>query len=187
MTPTSLQFLYDSGIASNDLRTVFLKQELEKKYDAFEKNCIVIDANIKEAKDDLAYLKAEKLRGYIMTEESQTESIKKLLDSFIVHINTKLPQRYRNETPNKKEFLGRILGEQLLPYYILRLESSFSRLDCRNDIEYKRLVESGKILTEQSAKAEQNVNKVNKMEQYIYIGAGALVLLVGLYVISKKE
>jgi hypothetical protein len=181
-----LQFLYDSGIASQDLRTVFLKQELEKKYSAFEKNCIKIDANIKEAKDDLAYLKAEKLRGYIMTEESQTESIKKLLDSFIVHINTKLPQRYRNETPNKKEFLGRILGEQLLPYYILRLEKLFSTLDCRNDIEYKRLVESAEILTGKSTISESNVLPSNYKEQYIYIGLGSLVLLVGLYVIAKK-
>jgi hypothetical protein len=182
-----LQFLYDSGIASQDLRTVFLKQELEKKYSAFEKNCIKIDANIKEAKDDLAYLKAEKLRGYTMLESTQPESIKKLLNSFIEHINKTLPQRYRNETPNKKQFLGRILGEQLLPYYILRLESLFSRLDCRNDIEYKRLVESAEILTGKSTISESNVLPSSYKEQYLYIGLGSLVLLVGLYIIAKKE
>lgn len=184
MATNNTMIFLESGLTATDLRAVFLKAELDKKYNAFEKNCIVIDANIKEAKDDLAYLKAERLRGYTMTEESQTESIKKLLDSFIDYINKKLPQF---KSTDKKRYLGEYLGEKLLPFYVLKLESSFSRLDCRNDIEYKRLVESGKILTEQSAKSEQNVNKINKMEQYIYIGAGALVLLVGLYVISKKE
>lgn len=184
MATNNTMIFLQSGLTATDLRAVFLKAELDKKYDAFEKNCIVIDANIKELKDDLAYLKAEKLRGYVMTEESQTESIKKLLDSFIVHVNTKLPQF---KSTDKKRYLGEYLGEKLLPYYILMMEGIFSRLDCRNDIEYRRLVESGKILTEQSIKAEQNINKINKMEQYIYIGAGALVLLVGLYVISKKD
>ena len=49
-----------------------------------------------------------------------------------------------------------------------------------------RLDESGMILTQQSAKSEQNFSKESNKEQYIYIGAGALVLLVGVYVILKK-
>jgi hypothetical protein len=180
---TDVQILYDSGIASQDLRTIFLKNELTKKYNLFEKNCIVLDANIKEAKDDLAYLKAEKLRGYMMLESTQPESIKKLLNSFIEHINKELPQF---KSTNKKPYLGSVLGEQLLPYYILRLEILFSSLDCRNKIEQIRLDESGMLLTKQSAVSESNVLPSSYKEQYIYIGLGSLVLLVGLYVIAKK-
>lgn len=184
---TSVLFALQEGlIGSTDLRTVFLKEYLEKRYNAFEKDCIVIDRNIKEAKDNLAYLKAERLKGYEMSYETQPESIKELLDLFIDYINKKAPQKYRNETPNKKSFFGEKMSEVLLPYYILRLEQSFTRTDCRNNIEYKRLVESAEILTQQSAKSEQNFLKGSNTEQYIYIGAGALVLLVGVYVILKK-
>ena len=171
------------------LRTVFLKKELEKKYSAFEKDCIVIDSNIKEAKDDLAYLKAEKLKGYTMDEKTQPESIKNLLNSFIKHIDKDLPQRYRNENPtilSKKQFFGSILGEKLLPYYVLRLEQLFARIDCRNEIEKKRLEESANLITKQSVIQEGNVLPSNYKEQYLYIGLGSVVLLVGLYLISKK-
>jgi hypothetical protein len=69
---------------------------------------------------------------------------------------------------------------------ILEIENSSTNSDCRNKIEQIRLDESGMILTQQSAKSEQNFLKESNKEQYIYIGAGALVFLVGVYVILKK-
>jgi len=187
MSASSIKFMLENGLlTTNDLRAVFLRQYLDKRYNAFEKDCIVIDRNIKEAKDNLAYLKAQRLKGYEMSYETQPESIKELLDLFIDYINKKAPQKYRNETPNKKSYFGEKMSEVFLPYYILRLEQLFTRTDCRNNIEYKRLVESAEILTQQSAKSEQNFLKGSNTEQYIYIGAGALVLLVGVYVILKK-
>ena len=75
---------------------------------------------------------------------------------------------------------------QQLNKELLGQENIFAENDCRNLIEYERLAESGMILTEQSVKSEQNFLKGSNTEQYIYIGAGALVLLVGVYVILKK-
>ena len=187
MSFSSVNFLLQEGLmGSTDLRTVFLNDYLGKRYNAFEKDCILIDRNIKEAKDNLAYLKAERLKGYEMNYETQPDSIKEMLDSFIDYINKKAPARYKNETPDKKRYFGEVMSEKLLPYYILRLESSFSTNDCRNNIEYKRLVESAEIIKQQSEKSEKNFLKGSNTEQYIYIGAGALVLLVGVYVILKK-
>jgi hypothetical protein len=67
------------------------------------------------------------------------------------------------------------------------MENRFVDNDCRSKIESKRLVESGKLLTLQAIKQEENVLKKNEKEQYIYIGLGSLVLLVGLYLIIKKK
>jgi hypothetical protein len=67
------------------------------------------------------------------------------------------------------------------------MENRFVDNDCRSKIESKRLVESGKLLTLQAIKQEENVLKKNEKEQYIYIGLGSLVLLVGLYLIIKKS
>lgn len=67
------------------------------------------------------------------------------------------------------------------------MENRFVDNDCRSKIESKRLVESGKLLTIQAIKQEENVLKKNEKEQYIYIGLGSLVLLVGLYLIIKKK
>jgi hypothetical protein len=186
MFSSDIKFMLENSLFSNDLRVGFLKLHLSKRYNPFEKDCIVIDRNIKEAKDNLAYLKAERLKGYEMSYETQPESIKELLDLFINYINKEAPQKFRNETPNKKSFFGEQMSEILLPYYILSQEKLFTTKDCRNNIEYKRLVESAEILTQQSAKSEQNFSKESNKEQYIYIGAGALVLLVGVYVILKK-
>ena len=67
------------------------------------------------------------------------------------------------------------------------IENRFVDNDCRSKIESKRLVESGKLITLQAIKQEENVLKKNEKEQYIYIGLGSLVLLVGLYLIIKKK
>jgi hypothetical protein len=75
---------------------------------------------------------------------------------------------------------------QQLNKELLGQENIFAENDCRNLIEYERLAESGMILTEQSAVSESNVLPSSYKEQYIYIGLGSLVLLVGLYVIAKK-
>ena len=66
------------------------------------------------------------------------------------------------------------------------LEYSFINNLCRDKIEQKRLVESGKLITKQAIKQEESVLKKNEREQFLYIGLGSLVLLVGLYLIVKK-
>lgn len=69
---------------------------------------------------------------------------------------------------------------------LLNQKNNFSSYDCRDLIEYERLVESGLLLTEKSAEQEKNVLPSAYKEQYIYIGLGAIVVLTSLYVISKK-
>jgi hypothetical protein len=65
-------------------------------------------------------------------------------------------------------------------------ETEFSKLSCANKIEYKRLVETGEVLTESAIEAENNVLSKNTNEQYIYIGIGSVVLLTSLYIIIRK-
>ena len=65
-------------------------------------------------------------------------------------------------------------------------ETEFSKLSCANKIEYKRLVETGEVLTENAIVAEKNVLSKNTNEQYIYIGIGSVVLLTSLYIIIRK-
>lgn len=168
---------------SDDPRQVVIKDFTLKKFES--KNCLSLDVLLKEAKDSLAYLKAEKLNGYKMTLPNQPLFVKDSLSVFQEYMTKKAPDFYKKNT-NTNVFFGNYLGDTLLPYVILILERTFSELDCRNDIELKRLKESGQILTQQSVKSEQNVLPANYKEQYIYIGLGSLVLLVGLYVIAKK-
>jgi hypothetical protein len=65
-------------------------------------------------------------------------------------------------------------------------ETEFSKLSCANKIEYKRLLETGDLVTESAIKAENNILPKNINEQYIYIGIGSVVLLTSLYIIIRK-
>ena len=44
-----------------------------------------------------------------------------------------------------------------------------------------------KVLTKESVKAEKNILEKNYKEQYLYIGFGAIVLLVGLFIVKKQK
>jgi|LakMenE01Jun11ns_1017448.scaffolds.fasta_scaffold8835182_1 hypothetical protein len=65
-------------------------------------------------------------------------------------------------------------------------EMEFSKSSCANKIEYKRLVETGKIETDSAIRSEKEILTKNFNEQYIYIGIGALVLMTSLYLIIRK-
>ena len=91
--------------------------------------------------------------------------IKKLTKNFIVLDDILLNQEI--ELKNKREI-------------------EFSKLSCANKIEYKRLVETGEVLTENAIVQEQNVLPKNTNEQYIYIAIGSVVLLTSLYIIIRK-
>lgn len=69
---------------------------------------------------------------------------------------------------------------------LARLEGTFINSSCRNKIEYKRLVDLGEIASETAIEQEKTLLPKNEKEQYVYIGLGAVVILVGLYIISKK-
>jgi hypothetical protein len=69
---------------------------------------------------------------------------------------------------------------------LLKLKNEFVDKKCRDVLEKKNLNESGYLLSTQAEKQEQNVLLSNYKEQYLYIGLGSVVLLTGLYIISKK-
>lgn len=173
-----------SGFISNDPRTIFLENFLKNRFS--KKDCISLDIHLKEAKDVLAYLKAEKLKGYKMLFDSQPDLVKESLSDFTNYINNKATSYWKDRTTNRKSFYGGEMGGRILPYYILKLENEITNSNCRAEIEKKRLEESAEILTKQSAVSEKNVLKPNYKEQYIYIGLGVVVLFTGLYIIGKK-
>jgi hypothetical protein len=67
------------------------------------------------------------------------------------------------------------------------LEVNFIKKNCNAVIEIKRLNESAEMLNKESIKQEDSIIKKNYKEQYLYIGFGAIVLLVGLYIVKKQK
>jgi hypothetical protein len=65
-------------------------------------------------------------------------------------------------------------------------EINFSQSDCRNKIEEDRLKESANLLTKTAIGQEKDVVDKSFNLQKVYIGVGALVLIVGLYIVLKK-
>lgn len=96
-----------------------------------------------------------------------------------------------------KKLGDRIVSERLKPkqdqYYLQALEErktamerGFTINSCSEKIEKSRQIESALLLTKGAIKDEESVLPKNNVEQNIYIGVGALVLLVGLYIIVRK-
>jgi len=83
--------------------------------------------------------------------------------------------------PNQDKFYISALADRKGAY-----EAGFAKNQCADKIEKSRQIESAVLLTQQAIKSEQSVLPKNNTEQKIYIGAGALILLVGLYIIVKK-
>ena len=65
-------------------------------------------------------------------------------------------------------------------------ELNFTQADCRNKIEEDRLNESANLLTKTAIGQEKDVVDKSFNLQKVYIGVGALVLIVGLYIVLKK-
>lgn len=68
----------------------------------------------------------------------------------------------------------------------ISLEGIFISYSCADKIETLRQNESAVLITKQAIEQEKSVLKASKTDQSIYIGAGALILLVGLYILVKK-
>ena len=157
--------------------------EMNKKWKS--NDCIVLDADIKEAKDLLSYLLAQKIIGFPFPENGQPNILKDLLLKFRNHMKTKASDFAKKNT-NINSFVGNLLIDSILPNKVKDLENRFVSGNCRNVIEQIRLKEVGQILTKQASASETSVLDANEKEQYIYLGLGAIVLLVSLYIITKK-
>lgn len=73
-----------------------------------------------------------------------------------------------------------------LIYHKSVLELIFIDNNCSDKIEKLRQNESAVLITKTSIEQEKAVLKPANTEQRIYIGAGALILLVGLLILVKK-
>jgi hypothetical protein len=96
-----------------------------------------------------------------------------------------------------KDVRDRVVSERLKSdsdnYYIQALldqkavlEMSFASNSCADKIETLRQKETGVLITKTSIAQEKSVLGSSKKEENIYIGVGALVLLVGLIIVLKK-
>ena len=66
------------------------------------------------------------------------------------------------------------------------LEMSFASNSCSDKIETLRQKETGVLITKTSIDQEKKVLGSSKKEENIYIGVGAVVLLVGVIILVKK-
>lgn len=66
------------------------------------------------------------------------------------------------------------------------LELLFASENCSDRIETLRQNEAGVLITKTSIDQEKKVLGTSKKEENIYIGVGALILLVGLFIVIRK-
>jgi len=105
------------------------------------------------------------------------------LDEGIRKITEEIDSENKKIVQNK---FGDIFYRNALLQQKTGLEGRFQDSDCRNKLELKTLVEGGKVLTESAIRQEQDVLKKSEKEQYIYIAIGGSLLLVALYLITRK-
>jgi len=139
---------------------------------------IVIPKPRTKTAEEIAYEKV--YYQYINFIEQDTNCIS--LDKAISDISNNIIQHRKYILENRGDILYTLALERMKT----RLENKFILSNCRDKIEQKRSIESGKLITKQAIEQEKSVLKKNEGEQYIYIGLGSLVLLVGLYLIVKK-
>lgn len=65
-------------------------------------------------------------------------------------------------------------------------QMAFDGKNCQYDIEFKRLNESADLITSKSIEQERKVLGSSKIEQNIYLGVGAISLLVMLLIVIRK-
>ena len=92
-----------------------------------------------------------------------------------------LLERKKNPLPNlqQKAYLEAL---ELKKY---AWEATFANKGCRDIIENIRLTTSAVEESKFAIKAEQQVLPANQKDQNLYIGLGAVVMLIGLYIVLK--
>jgi hypothetical protein len=105
------------------------------------------------------------------------------LDKDIKRVSDKLIfERKKSPTPNlqQRAYL------EALELKKKSWESVFATKGCRDIIENIRITTNLVEASKSAIKAEQQVLPVNQKDQNLYIGLGAVVMLIGLYIILKK-
>ena len=149
--------------AVNEIKTKFPKGD-----------CITLDTSIKNAQGLLPAIFLEKASGNYNVGLRQMKNG----DSMAYITN------YQKAYEDRKEYINEM--SKYLPDWIGQLEAEFNKNKCRDEFEKIRIQDMASTLTKGSSKQEASILNPNFKEQYIYIGIGAIVLLLGLYVVTKK-
>jgi hypothetical protein len=160
------------GMGENPKVTA-LKSELKQKFPIGD--CVTLDISIKKAKELVPQIFLEKAGG-----NYKVESVPKPKSGG----SYAQIQLYQKAYDDRAFYINRM--SEILPQYILKLENEFDKQKCRDSFEEKRTRDMAEVLTKQATLQEKSVLAPNYKEQYIYIGIGAVVLLLGLYVVSRK-
>jgi hypothetical protein len=105
------------------------------------------------------------------------------LDQQIKKISDKLlEERKKSPIPDvqQKAYLDALEGKKNF------FESTFATKGCRDIIENIRLTTGAVEESKFAIKAEQQVLPKNEKDQNLYIGLGAVVMLIGLYIVLKE-
>lgn len=125
--------------------------------------------------DTLMYEARQKVQNEFGAGENNCVS----LDLLIKKLTDKIALETKKSIPNK-EYITALIE------FKSSMQNQFDINRCADKIEKSRQIESALLLTKGAIESEESVLTNNKVEQKIYIGAGALILLVGLYIIVKK-
>lgn len=85
-------------------------------------------------------------------------------------------------SPNPKEIRLYVLRN-----FLLELKQKFNNRSCTDILEAKKTEDNAKMLTKESAKTEKKVLEKGYKEQYLYLGYGAVIILVGLYIVTRSR
>ena len=106
---------------------------------------------------------------------SLDQQIKKITDKII-------EERKKSPIPNlqQKAYLEALESKKGF------FESTFETKSCRDIIEEIRLTTGAVESSKFAIKAEQQILPKNEKDQNLYIGLGAVVMLIGLYIVLKE-
>jgi hypothetical protein len=125
--------------------------------------------------DTLMYEARQKVQNEFGAGENNCVS----LDLLIKKLIDKIALETKKLNPNK-EYITALIE------FKSSMQNQFDINRCADKIEKSRQIESALLLTKGAIESEESVLTKSNVEQKIYIGAGALILLVGLYIIVKK-
>jgi len=158
--------LYDSN---HPARPIFL--ELSKKYPPIEGNKSIIKIFNTDKLDSNTCVKLD-------------ESIKNISDE-ILELQKITPALTGYELATSKD--GNVLRLEVLRQILLQYKKGFNAGECTDTLEQIKAEANAKILTKESKKSEKQVLEKNFKEQYLYIGVGSTILLVGLYIVTRSK
>ena len=162
----------DGQLSIDSNASPMTKKAVEEIKTKFPKgDCITLDTSIKNAQGLIPEILLEKAGGNYKVE---------LIQGTTYQDSLKRQKAYGD----RKEYINQM--SKFLPDWLKQLEADFNNKKCRDEFEKIRIQDMASTLTKGASKQEVSILNPNFKEQYIYIGIGAVVLLLGLYVVTKK-